>query len=302
MYATRRGSPRHRPWALSADHIIGGESLRIWERPGAPDDAPHVVLAHGFEENWDTWLRLAALIPPGLRLSALDLPWRAGSSYAWTEHGSSAVWLERALELLEEPATALVAHSFGASSLLELLARDVPAVKAPAVLVAPVYRPHDRAVDPEYFTEAVTRFRRVLTEGMSVQLGPRAQRLDAELLELMQRRIRDRVEPHGFLQFYAMLARIPGLTLDRITVPVQLISGTKDMSAPPAAVRELRSRISDLTVHQSNRLSHFCQVEQAEEVAAEVLTFLGCLGIGFEGDRLTDPTTERIRIEEAISA
>ncbi|MFI6688334.1 alpha/beta fold hydrolase [Streptomyces sp. NPDC050485] len=302
MPATRRASPRSSPWALSADHHVGGEVLRVWERPGSPKGAPRIVLAHGFEENWDTWLPLAEHLPPQLRLTALDLPWRAGSSYSWTERGSSTVWLERALELLAEPPAAIVAHSFGASSLLELLTRSAQVAQVPAVLVAPVYRPHDRAVDENFFADAVLRFRGVLAEGMAVQLGPRARRLDAGLRELMQNKIRDRVEPHGFLQLYAMLARSPRLALDRVTVPVQLISGIDDPSAPPTAVDRLRSGLKDLTIHQEWGLGHFCQVQQAPKVAAEALAFLGALGIGrFDAAGIGRPA-DALRVQEAMSA
>lgn len=301
MQATRRGSPRLGPWAVSAEHHADGETLRLRERPGGPPNGPHIVLVHGFEENWDTWLPLAAELPADLRVSALDLPWRAGSDYAWAEHGSSSVWLERALRLPSDPPTALVAHSFGASSLLELLTRRSPAAQVPAVLVAPVFRPHDRAVDPHFFGEAVTRFRRVLSEGMTVAMGPRAARLDAELLELMNGRIRERVEPHGFLQLYSMLARSGGLPLERVTVPVQLISGIGDASAPPDAIEVLRAGLLDLTLHQTHGLGHFCHVDQAREVAEEVLSFLTALGIACD-TAPDDVDAPDIRLEEAMSA
>lgn len=295
MQATRRASPRPGPWAVSAEHHVDGETLRLRERPGGAPDGPHIVLVHGIEENWDTWLPLAAQLPADLRLSALDLPWRAGSDYAWAQRGSSSVWLERALLLPADPPTALVAHSFGASSLLELLTRRSPVAQVPAVLVAPIFRPHDPAVDPRFFGEAVTRFRRVLSEGMTVAMGPRAARLDAELLELMNGRIRERVEPYGFLQLYSMLARSGRLPLEQATVPVQLISGTGDPSAPPDAIEALRVGLLDLTVHQNEGLGHFCHVDQAREVAREVLSFLSALDI----DRTDAPD---VRLEEAMSA
>jgi pimeloyl-ACP methyl ester carboxylesterase len=286
---------------VSAEHHVDGETLRLRERPGGTSNGPHIVLAHGFEENWDTWLPLAAELPADLRVSALDLPWRAGSDYAWAEHGSSTVWLERALHLPAEPPTALVAHSFGASSLLELLTRRSPVAQVPATLVAPVFRPHDRAVDPHFFGEAVTRFRRVLGEGMTVAMGPRAKRLDAELLELMNGRIRERVEPHGFLQLYSMLARSSELPLEQVTVPVQLISGIGDASAPPDAIEVLRASLLDLTIHQTSELGHFCQVEQAAEVAEEVLSFLAALGIACD-TAPDDVDALDIRLEEAMIA
>ncbi|WP_432988620.1 alpha/beta fold hydrolase [Streptomyces sp. CA-135486] len=265
-------------WSLTADDSSAGATLRLWERPGPHPGAPRIALVHGFEENWDSWLPLAAHLWSGLHLYALELPWRAGSAHTWGHHGSPAAWLERALTGLPVPPDAVVAHSFGATTLLESLALRSAAASVPAVLVAPVYRPHDDPADPAFYAEALARFRRVLADGMRVQIGPRAATLPEDLLDIMARKIRERVEPQGFLQFYAQLVRTAALDPGRVDVPVLFIGGTGDQAAPPAAVDELRARMTDLRVHQSPDLTHFCQTEQSQEVAARIDGFLAGLG------------------------
>ncbi|MFD9622445.1 alpha/beta fold hydrolase [Streptomyces virginiae] len=256
------------------DHKVDGEPLRIWERPALTPRGRTVVLVHGFEESWEDWRVLAQHLPADTRLFALDLPWRSGSRHLWADRGASTAWLERALELLPVRPDAVVAHSFGATTQLELLTRRTPSASIPTVLVAPVFRPHDRPIDALFFGEAIERFRAVLADGLRAQLGPRAEKIPTDIVEAMIGKVRERVEPHGFLQFYATLGRGPGLALHRIEAPVLLVSGTHDPSAPPAAIDALMASIPDVRLHQDPGLTHFCQLQQPVRVAEQISAFL----------------------------
>ncbi|MFI2200753.1 alpha/beta fold hydrolase [Streptomyces sp. NPDC020192] len=281
------GPPNGEAWRLVTERAVGGESLRVLERPAVSPGAPALVLVHGFEESPDTWLPLARRLPGQLHLYALRLPWCSGSPHRWADEGGSALWLERALGLLPSPPDAIVAHSFGATTLLNLLARRTADAQPPAVLVAPVYRPHDRPLDPEFYAEAVRRFRGVLGEGLRTRLGRRAATVPADILQAMSGKVRERVEPHGFLQFYATLARAAELPPYRITSPVRLVSGHHDPSAPPEAVRELLRRIPGAEARQDPSFGHFCQVQAPDAVAAHIVEFLSRLG-------LYEPDTEAV--------
>lgn len=279
--------PDGEAWRLLTEHTVGGELLRVLERPAASPGAPRLVLVHGFDETPDSWWPLARFLPGRLHLYALRLPWCSGSSHRWADEGGSALWLERALALLPDPADLIVAHSFGATTLLDLLARRSTGAPPPAVLVAPVYRPHDRPMDPEFFAEAVRRFRGVLGEGLRSRMGPRAATVPEDIVEAMTGKVRERVEPHGFLQFYATLARAAQLPPHRITSPVRLVSGHHDPSAPPEAVAELLRRIPAAEARQDPSFGHFCHVQAPDAVAAHIVEFLGRLG-------LYDPDTEAV--------
>jgi pimeloyl-ACP methyl ester carboxylesterase len=52
-------------------------------RPGEPV----VVFAHGLEDSWKSWQGLAAELNQDWTLIALDLPWRA-----WTSWTRSRIW------------------------------------------------------------------------------------------------------------------------------------------------------------------------------------------------------------------
>ncbi|MFF5964706.1 alpha/beta fold hydrolase [Streptomyces collinus] len=287
MLLADHGAPKDRDWRLVTERVVGGERLRVLERPAASPGASALVLVHGFEDGPGTWAPLARRLPGHLRLYALQLPWSSGSSHRWADEGGSALWLERTLALLPCRPDAIVAHSFGATTLLDLLARRPSVHQPPAVLVAPVYRPHDRPLDPDFYAEAVRRFRGVLGEGLRGRLGRRAATVPADIVEAMTGKVRQRVEPHGFLQFYATLARAAELPLHRITSPVRLVSGQYDPSAPPEAVRELMRRIPAAEARQDPSFGHFCQVQAPDAVAAHIVEFLGRLG-------LYEPDTEAV--------
>ncbi|MGI5337088.1 alpha/beta fold hydrolase [Streptomyces sp. CA-181903] len=274
-----RGTPDGAGWHQVVDQSIDGEEIRVWERPSYTPGTPCVALVHGFEESWQSWRALADFLPRELHLFSLDLPWRNGSRHRWADGGASPTWLRRSLELLPRPANAVVAHSFGATTLLDLLARRTAVAAVPAVLVAPVYRPHDTPVDPRFFDEAIHRFRDVLAEGLRAQLGSRAARIPKDILATMTDKVRERVEPHGFLQFYTMLARTPKLALRDIAVPVLMVSGSGDPSAPPAAVSELSARVAHFSLVQDPGLSHFCQQQQPLQVAAAITDHFVRLGL-----------------------
>ncbi|MFE7168817.1 alpha/beta fold hydrolase [Streptomyces sp. NPDC057616] len=288
-----RQAPHGAPWRQVVDHEVDGEPLRVWENPAQAPQGPSLVLVHGFEESWESWRPLTRRLPAGLRLFALDLPWRSGSRHRWTDGGTSTTWLERALELLPVHPAAVVAHSFGATTQLDLLTRPTPFSAVPTALVAPVYRPHDVPVDPRFFGEAVDRFRGVLADGLRAQMGPRGATVPPDIVESMIGKVRERVEPHGFLQFYATLSRTPHLPLNLVEAPVLIVSGTHDVSAPPSAVDELRSSIPDVRVHQDPALSHFCQLQQPDQVAEQLLGFLTELGL-HHSDELHHTSKEAI--------
>ncbi|MEU7722420.1 alpha/beta fold hydrolase [Streptomyces tibetensis] len=287
MLLADHGSPKGGAWRLVTERVVGSEPLRVLERPSTSPGAPALVLVHGFEDGPDTWSPLARRLPPHLRLYALQLPWSSGSSHRWADEGGPALWLEKALALVPDRPETIVAHSFGATTLLDLLARRPAFHQPPAVLVAPVYRPHDRPLDPEFYAEALRRFRGVLGEGLRARLGRRAATVPADIVEAMTGKVRERVEPQGFLQFYAALARTADLPLHRITSPVRLVSGQHDPSAPPEAVRELLRRLPAAEATQDPSFGHFCQVQAPEAVAAHIVEFLGRLG-------LYEPDTEAL--------
>ncbi|MFE0190353.1 alpha/beta fold hydrolase [Streptomyces sp. NPDC058989] len=279
-------------WRQERTGHVDGTELAVWGRREDPDagaaPAPHVVLVHGFEERWDSWKPLLEHLPRTVRASALSLPWRAGSAHTWPRHGDAATWLSRGFDALDRPPDLVVAHSFGACALLQLLARHPthPYGAVPAALVAPVWRVGDPSLTPEFFAEARTRFRRTITEGLRVQLHSRGRTVHGELLRIMAGKVLERVEPEGFLQFYLELARLPDLPVEKITAPLLVVSGLGDTAAPGGDLEVLRGRARDVTVHRAPDLGHFCQTEQPAQVARQLTDFLPMLRLPHSAEEM----------------
>jgi pimeloyl-ACP methyl ester carboxylesterase len=87
--------------------------------------------------------------------------------------------------------------------------------------------------------------------------------------------------------------------LDAVDLPVLIVSGTHDPSAPPVAVEELTRRLPQSYVHQSAELSHFCQLQQPDVVATTIANFLMQQGITHHNQ--SHDTTHETTME-AISA
>jgi pimeloyl-ACP methyl ester carboxylesterase len=253
--------------------------------PGAPD-GPLVVLVHGLEDAWASWLPMAAELDPDWRVVALDLPWRAGNDYRWHRR-PSCEWLGDALDLLDARPDALVAHSYGATATLELLcqrdSRPGPAV----ALISPLYRQPGYPVTWHVFDRARDAFVEHIREGLRARMAGRAQTTDPTVLAAMTDVALDRVGPSGFLAVFQQFTASAYLPLDRIRAATFLVAGVQDPSLPPDAARALARAIPEARVRVNDGYDHFCHFRQAHGVAAQVAEFIAtqCLSTGTVGER-----------------
>lgn len=250
-----------------------GETLAVHRGPGS---GPPLVLVHGLEDSWHTWQPFVDALRGDVPFTpyALDLPWRAGAAYAWVHRTVPAALLRHALALLPEPPALLVGHSFGANALLELLAEaDRPTPEA-AVLLAPYFRPPDDPVDWRLYDRELARFRAVIGEGIRLKLGERRRTLDPELVDTMVAKALDRVGPLGFVALLRQFITTTDLPLDTVTVPTLVISGATDAALAGARTDAFRRAMPVATVHTRSDGGHFCHLEQAAAVTAEIRRFL----------------------------
>ncbi|WP_019548301.1 alpha/beta fold hydrolase [Streptomyces sulphureus] len=278
-------------WLPTVEVVVGGEPVQVWERsvPDGTAAGPHLVFVHGFEESWDCWGPLAAHLPSDCRVSSLELPWHNNSDHVWARAGDAASWLEHGLRALRVAPDLVVAHSFGACALVQLLACLNGSFRTPAALVAPVLRRQDPFLDPKFFEGAVGRFRGVIREGLTVRLGPRSARLLPGVLDRMVDTVLERVGAEGVLHFYLELARLARLRPEHISVPLLILGGDDDPSAPENEVADLRARLPDVRVRRQPDLGHFCHVEEAARIAEHLLRFLAELQLTTPREELTGP-------------
>ena len=241
-------------------------------RAGEPG-GPLVVFAHGLEDTWESWRALASRVDPRWRVIALDLPWRPGNDYGW-RHRPAGAWLSDALDLIDAPADAIVAHSFGANAALELMcARDRRCGRA-AVLVCPMYCSPDLSITWEVFDRSRRTFDQHIRDGIHVRLGRRIGRLDPEIVELMTAKTLNRVGPAGFLAVFEQFTASARLDLEDADLPTLVLAGGADptLSSKRAHALAARLPLAELRFHEE--YDHFCHVRRAPELAEQVQRYV----------------------------
>ncbi|MCE6995129.1 alpha/beta hydrolase [Saccharothrix sp. S26] len=264
--------------------VARGDAAVLWGRSGT---GPPVVLAHGLQDGWAGWLPLAAEL--GDRACyALDLPWRAGSTDTWCHRGTPADWLSRGLALVPEAPRVVIGHSFGANAVLHLLAeRGLPASVEAVVLVAPFFRPPALEVDWALHTAALAGVRRIMTAGLRLRLGSRAADLDDDLLSAMAATVVDRIGPVGFGAFFQSFAASTTLWLSDVDIPVLVVAGRDDEALSGERATALATALPIARFRIRPHYSHFCHVEQADDVAADLGEFLDRVGFETNATPLT---------------
>lgn len=240
---------------------------------GAPG-APLVVLAHGLEGCWKFWKPLAACLDPSWRLVALELPWKSGNDYAWRVRASWK-WLGDGLDQIDATPDLLVAHSFGATTALELLCRLDPRVGRAAALVCPLYRSPRVELTWRLYDRSRETFLKNIGDGVRAKLGSRAQAIEPDVFAGMVRVAADRAGPLGFGTMFDRYAASAELPLGNIERPVRVLAGGADPTLPAETAEALAAAIPGAGLRIYDGCDHFFYVRHARDVAAEVIDLVG---------------------------
>ncbi|MBM0236883.1 alpha/beta hydrolase [Micromonospora sp. ATA32] len=246
--------------------------MSVRELVAGAADGPLVAFAHGLEDSWESWLPLAQRLRPGCRAVAFDLPWRPGNDYRWRRRPSAA-WLGAELDLLERRPDLMVAHSYGANALLEMLCAQDPRLPDRVVLICPLYRPPDVGVTWSVFERARRAFERHIHDSLRSRLGPRLALLDSDVVDLMIAKAVDRIGPSGFLAVFDQFSSSASLALSQIRAQVLVLAGGADPTLSPAAASTLAGGITGARLTVDDDFDHFCYVRRPGEVAATVHAF-----------------------------
>ncbi len=236
-----------------------------------------VVLAHGLEDSWSCWRPLVDRLDPGWGVRALELPWRAGNDYRWREQDSAAGWLAAALDTLDEPPDALVAHSFAANAALELMAAGDLRVGSAVVLVCPLYRPPVAEVTWDMFDRARATFEEHIREGVRARMGKRMAVVEPDVLAAMTVKALDRVGPIGLLTVFERFVASADLPLHAVSQRTMVLAGGADRSLSATAARMLAAAIPGATAQVNDDFDHFCHVRRPDRVAEHIGELLGAL-------------------------
>jgi len=253
--------------AVLAARVAGHEIRRRWlHRAGRPG-RPVALLVHGMAENGTSWGPLVPALRQVFDVVALDLPWSGEEGVRWPSALAPGDWLREGLALCQEPPAVVVGHSFGASVLLEWLAREerARAVSA-AVLIAPFFKPRPECFDWEVLSYYVNRFHELLEQGMRARAG--ARRLPADFVAAMAEKVRERIAPAGWMEFFRIFMRSPELPLEKITCPVRVVVGDRDISVAVDDCRALVERLPAARLDVLAGCGHYCLLERPEETIA----------------------------------
>jgi pimeloyl-ACP methyl ester carboxylesterase len=236
---------------------------------GGADKGPTLVFVHGLEDGWQSWQPVAAQLADGPPAVALDLPWRSGNNYQWRRLGTPASWLARALSQLPASDLIVVAHSFGATATLEVLADSARPVRA-ALLIAPIYRAEKMPLTWTTFDAARREFDDIIAEGIRSRLGDRHLTLDAGTLRAMASKLADRIGPVAFTVLFNEFAACREVRLAEATAHCEILGGPTDPCVTNGGAAALASAIPFARLIIDDRFNHFCHVNCPAVVAARV--------------------------------
>jgi len=251
------------------DGHVAVERRRAATGPGRPT---RVLLVPGLAGSAGAWDALAERCPPSLDIWVAQPPWVNTGDGRWSRDPDASGWITEAVLALDEPVDAVVAHSFAAAMLLELLARhDCPIRPRAVVLVSPFYRARPEDFDWATMAHYLNGFHLILEEGLRLQPGGR---LSPDVRSTLALRLREYIGPYGWLRFFDAYLRTPFLDAAAVRPAVLVISGDRDLAAPPTDARALADALPGSQFELIADCGHFPMAEYPDRMAAVLAAFL----------------------------
>lgn len=236
---------------------VAGKSVYAYTGGRAFDPArPVIVFVHGAQHDHSVWgLQSRYFAHHGFSVLAVDLPGHMRSAGpALTSIGALADWLDALLAALQVEKAFVAGHSMGSLVALEFAARHPQRASAIALLatafpmaVAPALLEAAREREPEAIA-LVNAWSHSTLAAKPSSPGP------GFWLRGMNQRLMERVAARGEPQlfhtdFAACNAYADGLTsAAKVTCPVRLIVGKRDVMTPPRASAEIARALKDAGV------------------------------------------------------
>jgi len=230
-----------------------------------------IAMLHGMEGKWDAWEYLFSHIDPEFQIFSLELPWAGQQNHRWGLNASVHEWVKLGLETIPTDISIIIAHSFGANAVLEYLnTYGVGQLKA-LVLISPFYKERYELFNWSLMTYYVNHFQKFLEKGLEVR---QTSHLAPETINAMSQKVRDRIGPYGWLQFFNLLSRTPHLNLHSIHIPCLVIGGENDICSFPADCEALAKSLPCATLKILPNCDHFSMLEQPQTVLSLINRFL----------------------------
>lgn len=261
-------SHRGRPYR-SSKVFFSDYPISIYEPVScASPSATSIAMIHGMGAGWDIWETLQWGLSDTFRTYSLNLPWSGRENPRWPCYIGGAEWLRLGLQLVPKKTTFVVAHSFAANVLLEHLNSHGTGYLRGMVLISPFYKSRTEDFEWEVMTYYMNYFQTLLEQGLRARA--RTAGLTADYLHAMAKKIRERIAPLGWLQFFNTFIRTPMLELHQFSIPTLVIAGETDIASPTADCLALVQTLPNARLEIIPNCGHYCMLEQPHKVLSLV--------------------------------
>jgi pimeloyl-ACP methyl ester carboxylesterase len=273
-------------WMTDEDRLVeaAGQTWRV--RESGPEDAPALILIHGFSHSLETWEPLADSLEANHRIIRFDLPGHALSDVRSDSAYSVPETVDQVAALLDEIAPERFV--IGGSSLGGLVswryAAGHPDRVEGLVLISPGGYPNLGVGDDPAPVPAQVSLFLTTAPGAGVRAATGALYADpSRVTEEQIERIGALMRVEGVGQ--ALVERIeqftlpdPNPVLREISAPAVVIWGQRDAMIPPTHGPRFAAALQNAALVLVEDAGHMPQEEQPEQVSSVVRTFLEGLG------------------------
>lgn len=244
-------------------------------RPASGPQPLQTLLLHGVAGSPAVWDEFVTRAMDRLELWDVELPWSVTGNGAWARSGDVADVIAATVRSLpprpdgQPVADLVVAHSFGASALLEALARCPQPLAGRVVLVSPLSCPEP--FDWSEIGRRVEEFPRLLEEGIANRAG---RRIPPDTQWELAIRLRNLIGPLPWLRTYEYGLRSATLDVAALSVPLAVLTGRADRVTAVADVERLANRLPNARFEAFDDCGHFPMLDRAAEFAAAVDAFV----------------------------
>ncbi|OLF81159.1 alpha/beta hydrolase [Maricaulis sp. W15] len=270
------------PWWGESDRLVDVDGVMTRVRIDGPDDAPVLVMVHGFShslESWDAW---AADLSADYRVVRMDLPGHGltgpdpQSRYSVPQ---TVEFLDQLMAELDIPEATLVGNSLGGLASWRLAVAHPDRVNR-LVLLAPGGYSINGVTEEPVAVPMPVRF--YLTQAPQPVIHAATQALfgdAARMPEGMSDRVYALMQGDGVGE--AMIERLevftlpePSADLARIDVPTLILWGEADRVVPPSLGPLMAATIPQAQLITYPGLGHVVHEEAPDQTVADMRAFL----------------------------
>lgn len=257
------------------DHILDLDGQRVRYRETGPDDAPTVIMLHGFTDSLHTWDAVTEAIDDRFRVLRPDLPGHGLSGPAPDGDYSNAAlvsFVGEFIDAVDAQTPIIMGNSLGGLAAWRFAAENPERVSG-LVLLAPGGVPYNGLGDTPVPVPAILRFYLSQAPEAGVRTALSAMHDDpARVSDADVTRYRDLMrQPGNADAFIARAAQFtlpdPAADMAKITAPTIVIWGAQDVMLPMDHADLFAANIPNATTMRLEDVGHLPQSEAPKRIA-----------------------------------